>query len=176
MQIFSERGNENYADEAVTQLQHALQCAQLAENEKASDEQIVAALLHDIGHLMADEDLPESLSEDLHDSHEERAYEWLKAHFGPQVADPVRLHVEAKRYLCSVDPGYKEILSPTSLKSFYDQGGEMNETEKANFEKEVYMKEALNLRKWDDLAKDVNTASPPLHYYLNRVEKLLVNA
>ena len=171
---FESRGHANYGIEEVTQLQHALQSATLAEEAGKNAEAISAALLHDIGHLMHEEHLPEDIESNLDDHHEKRAYAWIKMHFGAAVADPVRLHVAAKRYLCTVDPDYTKQLSPTSYKSFLDQGGTMSEKEKTNFEAEPFYKEALELRRWDDFAKNRNKQTPPFtHFesYLNQVLK-----
>lgn len=164
--FFSDRGHEQYAKEMVSQLQHALHCASLAENDGAPPQQIVAALLHDVGHIMTTDNLPEGLEVNLHDKHEERAYKWLKGVFGDAVAEPVRLHVKAKRYLCTVDADYRATLSPTSLKSFKDQGGDMSAEEIQAFEREPYFQQAIQLRKWDDTAKDPDMPVPALeHFY-----------
>ncbi len=104
LNAFEERGQGKYGSEEVSQLEHALQCATLAIEDGASNQQIVAALLHDLGHIISGDDLPTGLDENLDDMHEERAYQWLLLHFGPDVAEPVRLHVAAKRYLCTVEP------------------------------------------------------------------------
>lgn len=154
LHVFKSRGSENYGSEAVTQLQHAIQSGMLAQRDGASQSQVMAALLHDIGHILGKNPLPDNPSQNYDDKHETSAYAWLLKHFGPAIADPVRLHVAAKRYLCTVDPAYSQTLSPTSLKSFYDQGGTMNDQEKLQFEQETYYREALQLRRWDDLAKD----------------------
>lgn len=173
IEIFDARGDEKYGEEAVTQRQHALQCGLLAEEADAPGELIVAALLHDLGHIMSEEQLPEGLDEDLHDFHEERGYQWLLAHFGPAVADPVRLHVEAKRYLCTQDPEYAQRLSPTSLKSYYDQGGPMNEEEKKALEAAPHFRAALALRRWDDLAKDPEMKTPSIEHFVPYMELVM---
>ena len=117
LHTFDLRGDLAYGTEAVTQRQHALQSATLAAAEQADSSLVAAALLHDIGHILDAAELPQGIETDLDDAHEERAYQWLLRHFGPAVADPVRLHVAAKRYLCTLDPGYAEKLSPTSFKA-----------------------------------------------------------
>src|SRR5262245_61942543 len=99
--LFHERGVGAYFGEAVTETEHALQCACLAEQAGAAPELVAAALLHDVGHLM------HGLGEDVADRgidgrHEAVGAAWLGRHFGPTVAVPVRLHVAAKRYLCAV--------------------------------------------------------------------------
>lgn len=173
LQIFDQNGTKKYGIEPVTQRQHALQCASLAKKEGADDQLIVAALLHDIGHIMFAEDIPDSVDENLHDQHEEKAYHWLLEHFGARVADPVRLHVAAKRYLCTIEKNYVDQLSETSQKSFLDQGGLMNGDEKLAFEAESHFKEAVRLRRWDDRAKDPEMETKNIHHFVSVIEKCL---
>jgi phosphonate degradation associated HDIG domain protein len=169
LSIFSTRGGENYANEAVTQLQHAVQCALLAKQDAADSSLIVAALLHDIGHLLHEGELPTDLSDNLDDFHEQKGYAFLKRHFGTLVADPVRLHVAAKRYLCTVEPDYLSRLSPTSLKSFLDQGGLMNLDEVKAFRLEPHYESAVRLRRWDDAAKDPSAVSIAVEEFLAEI-------
>ena len=172
--LFSQRGHLAYG-EGVAELQHALQAACLAEQDNAPDNQIVAALLHDIGHLL--HGLPEDVAEQDIDGHHERiGGKWLEEHFGPEVSQPVRLHVAAKRYQCTVNTDYLAQLSPASAKSFILQGDEMNEDEVSAFKKNPFFKEALQLRTWDDHAKDPEIETPPLEHYLPLVKAALVSA
>ena len=173
---FSERGSEAYGLECVTQLEHALQSAQLALNEDAGDALIAAALLHDIGHILDASALPIDIDANLDDRHEERAYEWLVSHFGGAVADPVRLHVPAKRYLCTIEPEYQNALSPTSHKSYLDQGGSMSEAELAQFRAEPHCDAALRLRRWDDAAKVAGLATPRIEEFAPRLRAVLKGA
>jgi len=164
--MVEKHGNDLYGGEPVTQLQHALQCAQLAENEGASAALITAALLHDVGHLLEDdfEDAPE------HDSdrrHEDLGDAFLSKWFGPNVTEPVRLHVAAKRYLCAVDPGYFDSLSPMSRHSLMLQGGPMSADEVAEFEANPHCKDAVRLRRWDDRGKDPRMKTATLGYFLS---------
>lgn len=170
---FENRGHEKYGNEAVTQLQHALQAATLAEADHASFSLITAALLHDIGHIIHQGELPQNNSENLHDLHEEIGYLWLLEHFGERVARPVKLHVEAKRYLCTTDKAYANKLSPTSLKSFHDQGGKMDHAEIQTFEKDPYFKEAVQLRIWDDQAKATHVNTPPINHFVQYLQRSL---
>ena len=172
---FDARGGEIYADEEVTQLQHALQCANLAAQENASKTLIAAALLHDIGHILQASELPAHCAMDLHDHHEEVGYLFLKDHFGDAVADPVRLHVAAKRYLCTTDSEYQDRLSPTSLKSFFDQGGQMDANEMAEFEQEPYFEDAVRLRRWDDTAKDSRLPEQDVRDFIPQIEAALAS-
>lgn len=129
MDLFSRRGAAAYHGEAVSQTEHALQAAELAEREGAADNLVAAALLHDVGHLLdgQDEDLADR---GLDGRHEEAGCSWLAAYFGPNVTEPIRLHVAAKRYLCAVDPGYLAGLSPSSSLSLSLQGGPMEAEER----------------------------------------------
>lgn len=98
---------------------------------------------------------------------------WILEHFGTRIADPVRLHVAAKRYLCTEDPEYLNKLSPTSKKSFFDQGGAMNRSELNEFEAEPHFKEAVRLRTWDDTAKDADKITQELEYFLPMIESCI---
>lgn len=166
LSVFRQRGGEMYGSEGVTQLEHALQAASLARESCASPQLIAAALVHDIGHILDTEsEVPQATEEapkNLDDAHEERGRRWLRDHFGPKVSDPVRLHVAAKRYLCTVEPEYLERLSPTSLQSFHDQGGTMSHEEVQAFESEANCEAALSLRRWDDAAKVVGQKTPAI--------------
>ena len=172
-QIFDRRGNEIYAGEDVTQMQHATQCARLAKQDNAPDHLIVAALLHDVGHIAGESDLPSSCQENLDDAHEDAGYEYLRKAFGENVLAPVRLHVAAKRYLCTVDEEYRSKLSPVSLKSLADQGGIMNDEELQTFRAHPYFEEAVRLRHWDDQAKDPNLPDETIEEYLPFLQRVM---
>ena len=167
--LFRNRGGETYGSEAVTQLEHALQTASLAHQSGASSVLITAALLHDIGHLLDDDPLGEPHTRDpenLDDAHETRGSRWLSERFGPEVSDPVRLHVAAKRYLCTVEPEYLQRLSPTALQSFHDQGGPMSSAEIEAFESEANYEVALSVRRWDDTAKVPGQIAPSIEKFI----------
>ena len=170
--LFETNGGSMYGGEAVTQLEHALQCAELARKHKASHELITASLLHDIGHLL--HDLPDDASDHgIDDRHELLGETYLSEHFKLAAVEPVKLHVQAKRYLCATAPGYLETLSEPSKISLEFQGGVMNQTEVADFEKNEFYKEAVDLRRWDDLAKDPYLISPTLNSFINAIETSL---
>jgi [1-hydroxy-2-(trimethylamino)ethyl]phosphonate dioxygenase len=149
-----------------------LQTAQAAEADGAPVELIVAALLHDYGHLLhlGPEDAAEH---GLDTEHEEVGYRFLAAHFPAEVVEPVRLHVAAKRYLCAVDPGYGEELSPASRLSLALQGGPMSAAEIAEFEGLPHFEAACRLRRYDDVAKDPDAPEPPLEHYRPLLEAVL---
>lgn len=169
--LFAERGDSQYGGEAVSQLEHALQCAYLAEQAKASISQVVAALLHDVGHLLHDlhDDSPD---EGIDDCHENSGNNFLKKHFGTEVTEPVRMHVAAKRYLCAVDESYLGQLSEPSIVSLKLQGGAMSDEERHEFESSPYWRQALELRRWDDRAKVVDLATPGLDHYLPLIDQI----
>jgi phosphonate degradation associated HDIG domain protein len=164
MRLMTERGVESYFGEPVSQLEHALQTAWLASQANSTPALIAAALLHDLGHLR--HDLGEGIGADGIDTrHEQLGYDWLLARFGPAVAEPVRDHVAAKRYLCRVDPEYYAQLSPASIQSLGLQGGPFSEDEASAFECLPRYREALQLRRWDDAAKVPGLPVPPLEEY-----------
>ena len=168
--LFAAHGDQRY-DEVVTQAEHALQCAALAESDGAAPALVAAALLHDVGHLLlADErDRGEGRSRDLH--HEAVAGRWLRRHFADDVVEPVVLHVRAKRYLCAVDPGYHDTLSPASVRSLELQGGPLDAEAVAAFEALPDADDAARLRRWDDAAKVPGAHTPDLNEY----RELLLN-
>lgn len=170
--FFATRGDEAYFGEAVSQTEHALQSAFAAEQEQASDALVVAALLHDIGHILHGG--PEDMADHgIDDRHEVIGRAWLARHFGPEVSEPVRLHVSAKRYLCRVDPEYQARLSPASIQSLELQGGPMSVEEARDFEANPHANDAVHLRLWDDEAKVVGLDVPGLEHYRDRFTRLL---
>jgi phosphonate degradation associated HDIG domain protein len=170
---FASGGAAAYLGEPVTLRQHMLQSALAAEADDAGIELLVAALLHDYGHLIHDG--PEdAAAHGLDSEHEKVGHRFLAAHFPPAVVEPVRLHVAAKRYLCAVDPGYESVLSPASLLSLELQGGSMSAAELAEFEALPYFEAACRLRRYDDLAKDRDAPEPPLERYRPLLEATLL--
>ena len=170
--LFEKKGGDAYFGENVTQLEHALQTAWMAEQEEAPDSLVVAALLHDIGHLL--HDLPETIADQGVDTrHEELGNAWLKGSFGEAVYEPVKLHVAAKRYLCATDATYLDELSPASRHSLALQGGPMTPTEVDNFEANTFYAAAVRLRRWDDRAKVPGLPVPALEHYQARLKAVL---
>jgi phosphonate degradation associated HDIG domain protein len=173
--LFDEHGHSLYGGEAVTQLEHALQAAMLAEIEGATPALIAAALLHDIGHLLHDlpDDAPDAGIDDVH---EELAHQWLRSHFGPEVTEPVRMHVAAKRYLCAVEPEYWASLSDVSQQSLELQGGAFSAAEAREFKRNPFFEDGVRLRRWDDQAKIPGLDTPPLEHFLAYVREVQLPA
>src|SRR5580658_4304337 len=124
---FEGRGDSEYFGEAVSQREHALQAAYFATREGAGEALVVAALLHDIGHLLGDRE--DMAQHGIDGRHEDSGHDWLASRFSAEIAEAVRLHVDAKRYLCQVHPEYLEKLSPTSQLSLKLQGGPFSDAE-----------------------------------------------
>ena len=150
--LYLERGGLAYDGEGVTQFQHGWQCARLAREAGASPALQLAAWLHDLGHLMTGREGTPTL-QGIDDSHEALGAQALVAAFGAAVAEPVALHVEAKRCLVAAQPAYLESLSPDSVRSLALQGGPMSAEERVQYLLRPHAKDAMRLRVWDDRAK-----------------------
>ncbi len=171
--IFSRRGSGAYFGEDVSMTEHALQAAYFAQATAASPALIVAALLHDIGHLV--EDVPDDLADWTSDAHHEQiGGHWLAKRFRPEVSEPVRLHVPAKRYLLATDDKYFAKLSPASVVTLKLQGGPMSALEVAQFETERYGKDAVLIRRCDDRGKVAGLKTPGLADYRSLIEALAI--
>lgn len=172
--LLNHHGGELYFGEQVTETEHALQAAYLAEQAGAPDELIAGALLHDIGHLL--HGLGEDVAEHGVDGkHEDVGSSFLEGHFPKAVLDCVRLHVDAKRYLTATEPGYLADLSEASKRSLELQGGPFTPDEVAAFEaSEPNYLAALRVRRWDDEAKIVGLQVPPPEHYRDVLERVLI--
>jgi gamma-butyrobetaine dioxygenase len=161
---FAVEGASEYLGEPVTQAEHMLQAAALAESAGAGPELVAAALLHDVGHFTGAIS-GRALMSGQDNRHGDAGADWLAQWFGPGVTEPVRLHVAAKRYLCAVEPGYFGSLSEASVHTLRVQGGPMGPAETAEFEASAWCTAALRLRRWDDAAKDPAARVPAFGYY-----------
>ncbi len=173
LKCFRLRGHSEYGKEAVTQIEHALQAAYAAEQMGSTPQFVAACLLHDVGHLL--HDLPEDApDQNIDDEHEQLGAAWLTKFFLPEVVEPIRLHVAAKRYLCAVDGEYSSMLSPPSVKSLALQGGPMTKAQAAHFESHRHFADAIKLRRLDDQAKIPNLLTPPLPHYRDHLTQSLI--
>jgi len=162
--LYAARGSAAYFGEAVSMTEHGLQAAHFAALEGERDVVVAAALLHDIGHLIAT--VPDDIAAWAVDArHEASGARWLGARFGAEVAEPVRLHVRAKRYLCTVDPSYFSQLSPASVLTLRLQGGAMSADEVASFQAEPGYRDAIAVRRCDDRGKIAGFATRRLEDY-----------
>ena len=166
-QLFARFGETSYG-ENVTLMQHSLQTAAAAAAVGADDALVIACLLHDIGHMVQEADDEYG----VHD-HGTAGRDYLAERFGPDVSQPAALHVEAKRYLCAIEPEYYEILSPASRYTLEKQGGPMSPAEQEAFEADPHHLNAILLRRWEDgPGKAAGQRVPPLSHYLPLVERL----
>lgn len=167
--ILDRAEGRRYGPGAVSQRAHALQCATLAEQAGASPSLVAAALFHDIGHLI--HVLGDSPAEQgVDDRHEISGDALLSRWFGPDTCMPVRLHVQAKRYLCAVEAGYFDRLSQGSQRSLALQGGVFASEDAAAFISCPHAAEAVQLRRWDDAAKRPGLATPELGQFRSIVD------
>jgi gamma-butyrobetaine dioxygenase len=152
--LFRARGHEGYGED-VSMTAHMLQTAYAAERDGAPPALVAAGLLHDLGYLLGASD----------PAHPEVTAAYLAPHFGPAVVEPVRLHVEAKRYLCAVDPAYHAGLSAASVRTLALQGGPYAPAEARAFEAGPFARDAIRLRRYDDQGKVPGLATPDLEHY-----------
>lgn len=169
--LFEQQGKAAYFGEKVSQEEHALQAAYFAAQDGAPETLVVAALLHDIGHLIDGRE--DAADHGFNARHEDAAYEWLSRYYPPAVTEPVRLHVAAKRYLCSVDPGYLHGLSAASIRSLQLQGGLFTREEAREFIQLPLSEDAVRLRRWDDMGKVAGLAVPGLTTYRDALVRQL---
>ncbi|MGW1076079.1 phosphonate degradation HD-domain oxygenase [Streptomyces sp. NPDC002537] len=175
-ELFAGEGGAEYLGEAVTQAEHMLQAGALAEAAGAPPHLVAAALLHDIGHFhgaVTGRDLMEGGQDNRH-SH--TGADWLDRYFGPEVTEPVRLHVAAKRYLCAVEPGYFELLSEASVHTLKVQGGPMSPDQAREFAASPGSRDAVAVRRWDEQAKDPEFATPGFEHFRPLLESLLTRS
>lgn len=170
--IFERRGAESYLGEPVTMSEHMLQGAVLAEREGASEELVAAALLHDIGHYTS-EFGPYSPEDTQDNYHEESGAKVLAPFFPPVIAECVRLHVPAKRYLCATDKDYYDRLSEASKHTLSLQGGPMTDEEVKAFERNPFYREAVRVRIWDDAGKQPGMATPDFQHYVPLLKRVV---
>jgi len=161
--LFDRLGGHTYG-EAVTQLDHALQTAHHARAAGEPDALVAAALLHDIGHLLQKQGA-DAADRGVDALHERIGAAWLAQAFGPRVTEPVRLHVEAKRYLATREAGYLEALSGASVQSLALQGGPMSEAEADAFQTAPGFDAAVKLRRYDEQGKVEGVQLAPMASY-----------
>jgi len=170
VRLYAAGGASEYFGERVTMREHALQSAHFARLEGADDALVLAALLHDVGHLL--EELPEAIGDWIQDArHEQSGARWLALRFDARISEPVRLHVPAKRYLCATDPSYLSRLSPASVHTLRLQGGPTSAAEVAQFERERFSGEAVRVRRWDDSGKVAGLETAALADYIPLIER-----
>jgi phosphonate degradation associated HDIG domain protein len=166
MKLYEGYGGAEYAGEKVSQLEHMVQAAQLAEEQGYEEEVILAAFLHDIGHISEAAKGENEMDGFGVRDHEELGAGFLRGKgFSKKIVRLVESHVEAKRYLTVKDPLYYAQLSEASRRTLEFQGGPMTEEEAAAFESYPLFDLIIQMRKWDELAKIENKPLPDLEHY-----------
>jgi phosphonate degradation associated HDIG domain protein len=173
--LFARHGASQYSGEPVTQLEHALQTAHFAEQSGADDALVTACLLHDLGHLLNDQGETPSLR-GIDDTHQYFALPFLRGLFPDAVLDAIKLHVDAKRFLCQANAGYHDRLSADSKRSLELQGGVFSAEQAALFLKQNGAHDAVRLRQWDDLAKQADFETPTLAHFLGRAARCQIGS
>ena len=179
-EIFTRHGARSYQGGGVSITEHMLQTATAAEGASCAPGVVAAALLHDVGHFITDfarlEDDPKhaSMLEAKVDRHHENAgARMLQPYFPAEVVEPIRLHVQAKRYLSAVEKDYSATLAPQALHTLGLQGGPMSPDDVAEFEKNPYYRTATMLRRWDDAAVVPGLETPDFEHYRAVLRELL---
>lgn len=175
LDLFERLGCEKYPCGLISVREHSLQAAALAEREGATVPLVLAALLHDIGYLLVRVCPRDGVQHEVDCRHEQVGAGWLEPLFGPAISEPVRLHVEAKRYLCAVEPNYGRQLSAASRERLAMQGGPLTRAEIRDFQEHPYHRAAVWLRRIDDRACVADgTEVPGLEHYRERLEAALL--
>jgi phosphonate degradation associated HDIG domain protein len=176
LDLYQTQGQRQYGNEVISQLDHALQCASLAEQASETAQTIAASLLHDLGHLLAAQrpSKPDH-DTDKDDLHQYIALPFLRSHFPDAVLEPIRMHVDAKRYLCLVDSSYWDALSPASKQSLELQGGVFDRAQATAFMALPFALESVRLRRYDDMAKVKDLKAPALSHFKSYLESVMVH-
>lgn len=172
--LYSRWGANKY-DEQVSQIEHAVQCAEFARQAGADDELIVATLLHDIGHLLELERREGNAVLTENDEHESSGAAYLARHFSSAITAPIALHVEAKRFLCTTEETYFGKLSLGSVRSLEMQGGKMSAEEVERFAKHPARESAVALRRWDELGKELEPSGLTFADFREYLQRCLAN-
>ena len=164
--LYEQQGAEEYAGERVSQLEHMCQAGQLAMKEGYDDEVVLAAFLHDLGHLLPIHDENESMDGYGMMDHEKVGAEYLRSiGFSERVCKQIASHVDAKRYLTWKYPEYYKYLSEASKKTLVFQGGRMSDEEAKQFEADALFDLYIKMRKWDEAAKVDNLPIPNIDIF-----------
>ncbi|MGJ3261470.1 MAG: HD domain-containing protein [Rhodospirillales bacterium] len=171
-------GTVQYGTEPITELEHALQIADIADEMSGDEELVLAALLHDIGRVAVRQDeISDTLVPDHMGKtgggkgHDEAGADLLKDYFSDRILSGIRMHVAAKRYLCTVEPKYRDRISGGSETTLRMQGGLMSDAELEEFRATPYSEDAVQIRRWDDMAKTPGKETRPLEHWRDMISR-----
>ena len=172
--LYEKHGADAYIGESISQIEHACQCAQLAEKNGCDATVILAAFFHDIGHLCANDESGDDMDGYGQRHHEKMGADFLRQRgFPEKIARLVESHVQAKRYLCAAKPDYYRKLSEASKQTLKHQGGPLTESEAAEFRSHPLFEEMIQLRAWDEAAKMENVPLPDSKVYREMAKNIL---
>lgn len=175
--LYQKHGADDYIGEKISQIEHMAQAAQLAEKLGYDEEVILAAFFHDIGHLAEHVTEANDMGGYGVKEHEKLGADFLRTRgFSEKIAQLVESHVQAKRYLTFADAGYYEQLSEASKKTLEYQGGRMTEAEARQFEADEFFELKIQMRKWDELAKEEHIPLPDMNKYKEIARRHLAEA
>ena len=169
--ILDRHGGREYNGVGLSVLEHMLQSASEAEAADAETHEVVATLLHDIGHFVVE--FPSDMKNTEDTGHDEVGAAMLEPFFGPGIVEPIRLHVRAKRYLCTVEPSYYDNMTKPVKHTFRLQGGKMSAAEAKEFEALPFAGGATRLRRWCDLAMIPGRKTKKFEEYYPLIESVL---
>lgn len=173
LDLFARRGAEEYIGEAVSMAEHMEQTAACAVADGAPNSLVVAALLHDIGHFVCDFAI-DAMDHGINNLHEQAGAAFLQRYYPASITEPIRLHVDAKRYLCAIDASYTNTLSAASIESLRLQGGPMNAAQIKQFQANSHSQDAVQVRRYDDDGKIAGLNIKPITSYREKLESMLL--
>ena len=175
---FDKASKTCYGESAVTELEHALQCAELADHADADDELVFAAMLHDVGRYAVPQELVFDTLQDVEIAdnalgHGERGAQLMANMLPARSLFCIRYHAESKLYLCQKNPNYRAKLAGASVKTLAVQSTNYDQARLDELSGHRWWQDAIRVRVWDDSAKDKGRATRPLDYWVDRLEKFL---
>lgn len=169
--ILDRHGDREYNGLGLSVMEHMLQSASEAETAHAEIHEVVATLLHDIGHFVVE--FPSDMKNTEDTGHDEVGAGMLEPFFGPEIVEPIRQHVRAKRYLCTVEPSYYDKMTLPVKHTFRLQGGMMSAEEVKEFEALPFAEGATRLRRWCDLGMIPGRKTKKFEGYYPLIESVL---
>jgi predicted HD phosphohydrolase len=175
---FDEASRIRYGESAVTELEHALQCAEHADQAGADEELVFAAMMHDVGRYAVPQELVSDTLQDVEIAdnalgHGERGAQLMENMLPERSLFCIRYHAESKMYLCQTNPNYRAKLSGASVKTLAIQSTNYDQVRLDELYGHQWWPDAIRVRTWDDAAKVKGRITRPLDYWVDRLERFL---